>query len=129
MSQKPTEEEVRRKVWSRNSSKNVTLRSPLMEVPDLYFAKNNRPVDPAAVACYVAIRSGPPAQPTEPPGKTTIQLVVIGRDSGQQNAKDRGKITEYQIIEQWAARDAFGPDWLAKHPWPKDPDAGGSGGE
>ena len=120
MLQKPTEEEVRRKVWSRVTPRAVTLLSPLMEVPDSYFVNTHTHVDPAAVACYVAIWSEPNPE-GKPRGKATIEFVVIGRDSGWVKQSDRGKIASYQVIEESVARDVFGAEWMTKHPWPKDP--------
>jgi|SRR5262245_22219531 len=120
MTQKPTEEEVRQRVWSRVTPRTVTLLSPRMEVPGTYFARTNNPVDTAAVACYVAFRTEQ-ATNSEDPGQVTVELVVVGRDSGRFNARDRGRIWEYQIINsEYLVRDFFGPDWLAQHPWPKD---------
>src|SRR5262245_28967805 len=86
MTQKPTAEEVRQKVWSRVTPRTVTLLSPLMEVPGTYFARTNNPVDPAAVACYVSFRTEQ-ASTSEDPNQVTIELVVIGRDTGRFNAK------------------------------------------
>ena len=120
MTKKPTEEEVRHRVWSRVTPRTVTLLSPLLPVPDLYFAKTNNAVDPAAVACYVSFRTEQ-ATTTEDPGQVTVELVVIGRDAGRFNAKERGNIFEYPVIgAEHLARDYFGNDWLAQHPWPKD---------
>ena len=119
MAQKPTEEEVRQRVQSRVTPRTITLVSSLMEVPGLYFAKAQSPVDPAAVACYVAFRTEQ-ATTSDDPGQVVIELVVIGRDSGRFNAKDRGKIWEYPNIgAEYLARQFFGNDWLAQHPWPK----------
>jgi hypothetical protein len=122
--QKPTEEEVRKRVWQAFPDKNVTLLSPLLEVPDQYFTRFNKPVDPAAVACYVGLRGGPPIRPTERAGKTTLLLVVVGaKDPDAPSPGDRGKLKWYQPVEPYAVDTAFGADWLAKHPVPKDPDA------
>ena len=129
MLQKPTEDEVSREVRARSSRiighygsgpVEVTLLSPLMEVPVLYFTKIKQAVDPAAVACYVAIQSERVPRSREP-GQVTIELVVVGRESGRFKPGDRGKVCEYQIVStEYMARDYFGPDWLAEHPWPKD---------
>src|SRR5262245_16859655 len=80
MTQKPTEEEVRHRVWSRVTPRTVTLLSPLMPVPELYFARTNNAVDPAAVSCYVAFRTDR-ASTSDDPSQFTIELVVLGRDS------------------------------------------------
>jgi hypothetical protein len=129
MTQKPTEEEVVKYVRDRSnrggggmatsgSPHTVELLSPLMPVPASYFIKQKKDIDPAAVTAYVAIKSaGPKSQ-------TTIQLVVIGRNSRPHEPNKRGQIDEYQIIAQeHVARDLYGPEWLAEHPWPKDSEA------
>ncbi len=129
MTTKPTEEEVIKYVRDRSnrggggmatsgSPHTVELRSPLMPVPDSYFTKQKKDIDPAAVTAYVAIK------PSGPKSQTTIQLVVIGRNSRAHEPNKRGQIDEYQIIPaEYAARDLYGPEWLAEHPWPKDPEA------
>jgi hypothetical protein len=48
----------------------------------LYVTKINQAVDPAAVACYVAIELERVPRSREP-GQVTIELVVVGRESGR----------------------------------------------
>jgi hypothetical protein len=122
MLQKPTEQDVRTKVSSRSQPwPPVEVLSPVLEVPESYFTRTGTPVDPAAVACYVAVWPDW-SSVGKPAGTPTVQLVVVGRDSGKSNPRDRGKFAEYPVTEERAVKDVFGPDWLAKHPWPKAPE-------
>jgi hypothetical protein len=116
MTQKPTEDEVRKAVLRLAAGRKITLLSPVYEAPDLFFTKSNEPVDPAAVACYVAFTSEPKSK-DETAGIETM-LIVVGRDSGNRNAKDRGAIRLYQPMT-YPVPEYMGADWFAKHPWPK----------
>lgn len=121
---KPTEEEIRQYVRSSASRLassyggtpiSVTLLSPLYPVPDLYFTKREKAIDPIAVCCYVAIRS----DPIPGPGKTTVEFVVFGRETGPNNPL-RGQVRPHQTLSaEYLVRDFCGKDWLAEHPWPK----------
>lgn len=117
MSQKPTEDEVRRTGLALRSGSKVTLLSPLLEVPDLFFTKSNKPIDPAAVACYVSIRSEPRFKGDTP--SEEIMLFIVGRDPGDRIAKDRGRPRLYQPMT-YPVPEYMGADWYVKHPWPKD---------
>jgi hypothetical protein len=124
--QKPTEEQVRHRTWQAFPAKNVTLLSPLLDVPDNYWKRFNKPADPSAVACYVALRGGPPIRPGEPAGKTEVLLVIVGAvDNAAPSPLDKGKHKWYQPADRGGVEYAMGADWVAKHPVPKDPDAKG----